>query len=70
MQARDGGIPMLAIRKPDPILVRRYARSRLYDATRGRYVSVEQLRDWDAGGVAFWVIDAETEADVTRVLLA
>lgn len=57
-------------RKPEPILVRRYARSRLYDATRGCYVSVEQLREWDASGVAFQVIDAETGADVTRVLLA
>ncbi len=44
---------MLAIRKPDPILIRRYARNRLYDATHGRYVTVEQLRGCNAGGVAF-----------------
>ena len=53
-----------------PILVKRYARSRLYDTANGRYMSLEQLRRWAAEGVAFAVIDAETGADVTRVLLA
>ena len=52
------------------ILVKRYARSRLYDTANGRYMSLEQLRRWAAEGVAFAVIDAETGADVTRVLLA
>ena len=61
---------MPAARKLEPVLVRRYARSRLYDATHGHYVSVEQLREWEAGGIAFWVIDAESGADITRVLLA
>ena len=53
-----------------PILVKRYARSRLYDTANRRYVSVEQLRLWAVDGVAFAVIDAETGSDVTRVLLA
>jgi polyhydroxyalkanoate synthesis regulator protein len=53
-----------------PILIKRYARSRLYDATRGRYVSVEELRQWRKEGVRFIVRDAETGTDVTRVLLA
>ena len=52
------------------ILVKRYARSRLYDTANGRYMSLEQLRRRAAEGVAFAVIDAETGADVTRVLLA
>ena len=56
--------------KAQPVLVKRYARSRLYDTTNQCYVSVEQLRGWAAGGVAFSVIDTETGADVTRVLLA
>ena len=55
---------------PKPILVKRYARSRLYDTDGGRYVSVEQLRGWAAAGLAFIVLDTETGADVTRVLLA
>jgi polyhydroxyalkanoate synthesis regulator protein len=52
------------------ILVKRYARSRLYDTTNRRYVSVEQLRAWLAEGVTFSVIDGESGADVTRVLTA
>lgn len=56
--------------KAPSILVKRYAGSRLYDATNGRYVALDQLRHWAAAGIAFAVIDAATGADVTRVLLA
>ncbi len=61
---------MSAACKPSPILVRRYARTRLYDATNRCYVSVEQLCEWDTDGVAFQITDAETGADITRILLA
>jgi len=61
---------MPAARNVPSTLVKRYARSRLYDTARRRYVSVEQLRGWAAEGVAFAVIDAETGSDVTRVVLA
>ncbi len=61
---------MPASQTNSPILVKRYARSRLYDTASRRYVTVEQLRNWVAEGVAFAVIDTETGADVTRVLLA
>lgn len=61
---------MPATRKARPILVKRYARSRLYDTANKCYVSVEQLRGWAAKGVAFSVFDTETGEDVTRVLLA
>lgn len=57
-------------RQTKPPLIKQYARSRLYDAANRRYVSLEQLRDWAAKGVAFVVQDMETGADVTRVLLA
>lgn len=53
-----------------PILVKRYAGSRLYDTVRARYVSVDDLRSWRARGVDFEVRDAETGEDVTRVLMA
>jgi polyhydroxyalkanoate synthesis regulator protein len=52
------------------IVIKCYARSRLYDAARGRYVTIETLRAWHARAVAFTVIDADTGADITRVLLA
>jgi polyhydroxyalkanoate synthesis regulator protein len=63
-------MPMSAPPPSKPILVKRYARSRLYDADNQRYVSVEQLRRWAADGVPFVVHDTETGTDVTRVLLA
>jgi polyhydroxyalkanoate synthesis regulator protein len=63
-------MPMSAAQKSRPILIKRYGRSRLYDAANQRYVSVEQLRGWAADGVAFVVLDTETGKDVTRVLLA
>jgi polyhydroxyalkanoate synthesis regulator protein len=53
-----------------PILVKRYARSRLYDTAEGRYVSLDELRQWISDGIAFYVEDAETGADVTLALLA
>ena len=46
---------MPAASKPRLILVKRYARSRLYDTTHNRYVSVEELRGWLAKRVAFCV---------------
>ena len=60
---------MLNSRSSDPILIKRYARSRLYDAANRCYVSIEQLPGWAAEGVAFVVLGSETGADVTRVLL-
>jgi polyhydroxyalkanoate synthesis regulator protein len=53
-----------------PILVKRYARSRLYDFAEGRYVSVDELREWRRDGIAFCVRDAETGEDITLILLA
>jgi polyhydroxyalkanoate synthesis regulator protein len=61
---------MSEARKPDAILIRRYGRSRLYDAENQRYVSIEQLQDLAAKGISIAVLDTETGADVTRVLLA
>jgi polyhydroxyalkanoate synthesis regulator protein len=61
---------MSAVPKGQPVVVKRYARSRLYDATNQNYVTVEQLREWASKGVAFSVIDTETGGDVTSVLLA
>jgi polyhydroxyalkanoate synthesis regulator protein len=53
-----------------PIIIKRYARSRLYEPGRGRYVSMDTLCAWQAKAIAFIVVDSETGEDVTRVLLA
>jgi len=55
---------------PAPILVKRYAHSRLYDPAALRYLSVDELRGWDAQGIPFVVIDTDTGQDVTRDLQA
>ena len=52
------------------VIVKRYARSRLYDVTHARYVSLAQLREWRVNRLAFSVLDGETGADITDVLLA
>jgi polyhydroxyalkanoate synthesis regulator protein len=62
--------PVPTAEKAPSILVKRYAGTRLYDATNGRYVVLDQLRHWAAAGIAFAVIDAVTGTDVTRVVLA
>ena len=51
-------------------VVKRYARSRLYDVTHGRYVTMDELREWYADGVPFSILDAETGSDIKHVLLA
>ena len=56
--------------KGSPCLVKRYGRARLYDTAGAQYVTVEDLRRWQTRGIAFSVVDAETQEDVTRVLLA
>ena len=61
---------MLTAAYTDPFIIKRYARSRLYDTANQRYVSVEQLRSWHEAGVAFYLNDTDTRTDVTRVLLA
>ena len=68
-QSKQEGM-MAATPKYPPIIVRRYARSRLYDTAAGRYLTVDDLRQWLKDGVAFQVHDRETGEDITRVLLA
>lgn len=53
-----------------PILVKRYGRSRLYDTSQARYVTLSDLHEWRRQGIAFVVVDTETGDEVTRVLLA
>jgi len=53
-----------------PKLVKRYARNRLYDAEAARYVTLADLKEWQAHGLSFTVLDVETGEDITKVLLA
>jgi polyhydroxyalkanoate synthesis regulator protein len=60
----------MTVQQPEPILIKRYARSRLYDPVNQRYVTVRQLREWASEGVPFLIQDTETGADVMQVLIA
>jgi polyhydroxyalkanoate synthesis regulator protein len=51
-------------------LIKRYARTRLYDAQEARYVTISELREWEVKDLEFVVIDADTGDDITQVLLA
>jgi hypothetical protein len=42
----------------EPILIKRYGGSRLYNATRARYVTLDELRECRARGIPFEVRDA------------
>jgi polyhydroxyalkanoate synthesis regulator protein len=53
-----------------PKVIKRYGRSRLYDAEAARYVTLADLKDWQAHGISFAVFDTETGQDITSVLLA
>jgi polyhydroxyalkanoate synthesis regulator protein len=59
-----------AMRSTEAILVKRYAESRLYDTVEARYVTLDDLRQWQARGIRFEVREAEAGEDISRVLLA
>jgi polyhydroxyalkanoate synthesis repressor PhaR len=61
---------MASPQQSNPILIKRYGRRRLCDTVHCRYLTIEDLRRWVADGIDFVVMDLETGADVTRVLLA
>ena len=64
-----GGEHRLSERMREPILVKRYSGSRLYDTSKARCVTIEELREWRNRGIALEVREAETGEDVSRILL-
>lgn len=56
-------------RMREPILVKRYAGSRFYCPGIGRYVTIEELREWHRRGIAVEVRDDDSGEDVTRAVL-
>ena len=56
--------------QPTPILVKRYAGSRLYNTVAAAYVTIQALQAWRRNGIAFQIIEAQTGEDVTNLLLA
>jgi polyhydroxyalkanoate synthesis repressor PhaR len=52
-----------------PVLIKRYAESRLYDGRAARYVSLANLADMVEDGDDFVVHEAKTGGDVTSAVL-
>ena len=54
----------------DPILIKRYANRKLYDAGRSRYVTLEELEELIRQGREIRVVDAVSGEDLTGQTLA
>ena len=52
-----------------PRIIKRYARSRLYDTAARRYVTVDQLRAMIQDGTPVVVTEAGNGRDITRAIL-
>lgn len=51
-------------------LIKRYGRSRFYDPEAARYVTLAEPQEWQTRGLAFTVIDVDTNQEITKVLFA
>jgi polyhydroxyalkanoate synthesis repressor PhaR len=54
----------------EPILIKRYANRKLYDQSRSRYVTLEELEEAIRQGRAIRVVDAVSGEDLTSQTLA
>jgi polyhydroxyalkanoate synthesis repressor PhaR len=54
---------------PGPVPITRYPNRRLYDRSRGRYVTLAEVAEMVRGGRSVTVRDSKTEEDLTRVVL-
>jgi len=54
----------------EPILIKRYANRKLYDQSRSRYVTLEELGELIRGGREIRVADAVSGEDLTSLTLA
>lgn len=60
---------MDASRKPEPVVIKKYANRRLYDTETSAYITLEDLCERVKGGQEFVVLDAKTNQDLTRQVL-
>ena len=53
----------------EPVLIKRYDNRRLYNTVTAAYVTLDDLESMVLSGERFVVRDAQTDEDITRVLL-
>jgi hypothetical protein len=56
-------------RSEDPITIKRYGNSRLYNASAGSYVSLQEIADMVEDDDTFVVRDAKSGDDITTIVL-
>ena len=56
-------------RKPEPVIIKKYANRRLYNTDTSTYVTLENLAEMVRRGMDFLVVDAKTGDDLTRPTL-
>ena len=54
----------------EPVTIKLYANRRLFEPTRGRYVTLDELAALASGGADVVVRDAEACADITDFILS
>ena len=54
---------------PESGIVKTYPNRRLYDSVQSRYLAMDHVRHLVVEGVEFRVVDAKSEADITRTTL-
>src|SRR6201981_3096605 len=55
--------------KPETILIKKYGNRRLYDTAGSRYVNLDDIARYIREGSDVRVVDADSERDLTRVIL-
>jgi polyhydroxyalkanoate synthesis repressor PhaR len=54
---------------PEKVLIKKYANRRLYDTTKSKYITLNQVADMIREGIQVEVKDAKTKEDVTDFIL-
>jgi polyhydroxyalkanoate synthesis repressor PhaR len=54
----------------EPILIKKYSNRKLYDSTRSRYITLEEIAGLIRGGNQVRVVDSASQEDLTTVTLA
>jgi polyhydroxyalkanoate synthesis repressor PhaR len=57
-------------RTPNPVIIKKYGNRRLYNTAESRYVNLDEVAQMIRDGFDVQVIDANTNEDLTRLILA